>query len=420
MKVTLLKIQRFFFADGSRLRSRPGLRFLFLSIGFGIHLSLPAMVRHVGAGQTYTSLSQAVAVTVPGDTIMIHEGNYPGGLSIANLQGTAVNRICILAAPSETVTFNGGANAWQMTDAAYILIKGITFQHQTGNGFNIDDGGSYNSPSHHIVFESCTFRDIKASGNNDLLKMSGVDFFEIKNCTFLNGAAGGSGIDLVGCHEGLISGNRFENQGSNSIQIKGGSKNIYIKANFFKNGGQRTLNLGGSTNLRFFRPADARYEAAALTVYSNIFIGSDVPIAYVGCIQTNVVNNTIYLPRKWVIRILQETVDTSRFYPCGNNSFKNNIVYRDSQVSQDCSIGPNTNPQSFSFSNNLWYHSQNPAWTGPTLPATDINCMIGKDPLFNNAAADDFTLGKASPAGGKGYVQSGPHPGTKVNSKKQK
>lgn len=379
------------------------LKFLCLIISSGIYLPLSAMTRHVGAGQTYTTLTQAVAVTVPGDTIMIHEGNYSGGLNIVNLHGTAVNWIYIISAPLQTVIFNGGSTSWHMTDAAYVHIKSIIFQQQTGNGFNMDDGGSYQTPSHHIVFESCTFRDIKATGNNDLLKMSGVDFFEIRNCTFLNGAAGGSGIDMVGCHEGLIKGSRFENQGSNSIQMKGGSKNIRIEANYFKNGGQRSINLGGSTNLQLFRPVDARYEAAGLTVYSNIFIGSDAPIAYVGCVQTDVINNTIYLPQKWVIRILQETVDTTRFYPCGNNSFKNNIIYHDNRVSSDCNIGPYTNPQSFIFSNNLWYHSQNPAWAGPDLPATDVNCIIGKDPLFNNAASGDFTLRKSSPAIGKGY-----------------
>jgi hypothetical protein len=409
MPVNLSKIQSTLFAYASRLKWWHGLKFFCLLIATGISIPLLAVTRHVGAGQPFSSLTQAVAVTVPGDTIMIHKGTYSGGLSFINLQGTASNPVYIMSAPSETVIINGGSNSWQMTDAAYVLIKGITFQHQTGNGFNIDDGGSYNTPSHHIVFDSCTFRDIKATGNNDLLKMSGIDFFEIKNCTFLNGAAGGSGIDLVGCHEGLITGNRFENQGSNSIQIKGGSKNVRIEGNFFKNGGQRTLNLGGSTNVKFFRPADAPYEAAGLTVYSNIFIGSDAPIAYVGCIQTEVINNTIYLPQKWVIRIVQETVDTSRFSPCGNNSFKNNIVYRNSQVSNDCNIGPYTNPQSFSFSNNLWYHAQNPAWTGPELPVTDVNCIIGKNPLFNNAASDDFTLEESSPAIGKGYIYSVKH-----------
>ncbi len=404
MLVTLLKIQILRSAHVFILTRRLILKSICFIFGFGIYLPLSAMTRHVGAGQTYTSLTQAIAVTVAGDTIMIHAGSYSGGLSIVNLHGTAANRIYIIPAPSETVIFKGGVTSWHMTDAAYVLIRGIIFRQQTGNGFNVDDGGSYSTPSHHIVFESCTFRDIQGPGNNDLLKMSGVDFFEIKNCTFLNGSAGGSGIDMVGCHEGLISGNRFENQGSNSIQVKGGSKNIRIATNFFKNGGQRTLNLGGSTNLQLFRPIDARYEAAGLTVYSNIFIGSDAPIAYVGCVQTEVTNNTIYLPQKWVIRILQETVDTSRFYPCGNNSFKSNIIYHDSRVSSDCNIGANTNPKSFSFSNNLWYHSQNPAWAGPELPVTDINCIIGKDPLFNDADSGDFTLKKLSPAAGKGMV----------------
>ncbi len=124
-------------------------------------------------------------------------------------------------------------------------------------------------------------------------------------------------------------------------------------------------------------------------------------IAYVGCIQTEVTNNTIYLPQKWVIRILQETIDTSRFYPCGNNSFKNNIIYRDNRVGSDCNTGPHTNAQSFIFSNNLWYHAQNPTWRGPDLPVKDSNIIIGKDPLFNNATSGDFSLRKSSPAYGK-------------------
>jgi len=374
-----------------------------LIISLGISLCLFARIHHVGTNQKYSSVAQAISITIPGDTIMIYKGVYPGGLPFTNLQGKADKLVYIISAPSEPVIFNGGSTGWHMTDVAFIQIEKIIFQQQTGNGFNIDDGGSYSTPSHHIIFDSCIFRDINAGGNNDLLKMSGVDFFEIKNCIFLNGSKNGSGIDMVGCHEGLIRNNRFENQGANSIQTKGGSKNIRIEYNFFKQGGQRALNLGGSTGMQFFRPADVRYEAAALKVYSNIFIGSDVPVAFVGCIETQVVNNTIYLPNKWVIRILQETVDTSRFYACGNNSFKNNIIYRDNRVANDCNVGANTNPKSFHFSGNLWYHSQDSNWRGPNLPVADINCIIGKDPLFKNASFDDFSLKESSPAVGKGF-----------------
>ncbi len=362
---------------------------------------------HVGTGFLYTQLTQATNVAKPGDTILVHSGTYAGGLSIGNLQGTPAKWIYVLVAPTEQVIFAGGANAWQLSDAQYVHIRGFTFQQQTGNGFNIDDGGTFDTPSHHIVFEACIFQNINATGNNDLLKMSGIDDFEVKDCRFLNGAAGGSGIDMVGCHKGNIHHCHFENQGSNSIQAKGGSRDIRIAQNLFKNGGLRALNLGGSTGLAFFRPIDATYEAAELKVYANVFVGSQAPIAFVGCIDSEVINNTFYLPTKWVMRILQETVDLTRFAPCGRNAFKNNIIFHDSQVATDCNLGPNTDPASFTFANNLWFHSQNATWNGPVLPSTESNRVLG-NPLFTNALIDDFSLQTNSPAIGKGSAVSDP------------
>jgi hypothetical protein len=363
-----------------------------------------ATVLHVGTTQTYATLSQAAAVVTAGDTIMIHGGTYAGGTYISNLQGTAGDEITIMPSPGDTVIYNGGGTAWQLTDAAYLRIYGIIFQQQTANGFNMDDGGTYATPSHNVLFDSCTFRNINATGNNDLLKLSGLDTFEIKNCVFINGAAGGSGIDMVGCHYGVIKDCHFENMGSNAIQAKGGTQYIRMERNLFKNCGQRAVNLGGSTGLQYFRPIDATFEAADLQVYSNIFIGSVAPIAYVGSVRVDVINNTLYIPGNWVIRILQETVDTTRFEPCGNNSFRNNIIYRGNSISTDCNIGPNTDPQSFRFSNNLWYHYQNTGWAGPVLPVTDSNNIVGSNPLFANASAEDFSIDMSSPAAGNGFT----------------
>ena len=238
----------------------------------------------------------------------------------------------------------GGSNAVQLSDPAYLHLEGFVFQQQTGNGFNTDDGGSYDTPAHHLRFVQCTFRDMAASGNNDLLKLSGLDHFEIRQCTFLNGAAGGSGVDMVGCHYGVIAGNFFENMGSNAIQCKGGTEYIRIEGNWFENAGQRTLNLGGSTGLAFFRPDTAHFEAANLQVYANVFIGSWAPIAYVGSVYVEVANNTFYKPQNWVVRILQETVDPERFVECGDNTFVNNIIYLGNSISTETNIGPNTRP----------------------------------------------------------------------------
>ncbi|GAB4493036.1 MAG: hypothetical protein OHK0019_16140 [Saprospiraceae bacterium] len=363
-----------------------------------------AATLHVGAGQPYPNLSAAVNTVAPGDTILIHAGSYSGGLYFANLKGTANQWITIRNAPGATVIFEGGSNAIQLTDPAYLHLRGLIFQHQTGNGLNVDDGGSYDTPAHHVVFEDCTFRDMSASGNNDLLKLSGLDFFEVRNCIFQNGASGGSGIDMVGCHHGLIERNYFENLGSNSIQCKGGSEWVRIEGNFFRDGGQRTLNLGGSTGLQFFRPDTAHFEAANLQVFANLIIGSWTPIAYVGAVNVTVANNTIYQPENWVIRILQETVDPDRFLECGDNAFVNNIVWLDDDLNTEVNVGPNTAPETFLFSNNLWFNEDDADWAGPNLPVTETNTILNANPLFADPANDNFAIPANSPAAGAGVA----------------
>jgi len=362
---------------------------------------------HVGSGHPYANLTAAANNAAAGDTILMHAGTYPGGLFIGDLQGAPGAWITIRNAPGETVVFEGGSNAIQFTDPAWLHLRGLIFQHQTGNGLNTDDGGTYATPAHDIIFEDCTFRDISASGNNDLLKLSGLEHFQILRCTILNGAAGGSGIDMVGCHHGLIRGCYFENLGSNAIQAKGGCEDIQIERNFFRNGGQRTLNLGGSTGLAFFRPDTAHFEAADIRVFSNIIVGSWAAVAYVGAVQVRVENNTIYNPQNWVIRILQETVDPSRFLECGDNTFRNNIVYLDHNLGTETNIGPNTRPETFTFTNNLWFNSALPNWTGPDIPTADPNMVLNQNPLFVNPAINDFHLLPGSPAAGAGATTAG-------------
>lgn len=369
---------------------------------------LNATTLHIGAGQPYPTLSAAANVAQPGDTLLMHAGNYPGGLSITNLKGNPDQWITIKNAPGEIVVFEGGSNAIQFIEPAFLHLFGLIFQHQTGNGLNTDDGGTYDTPAHHVIFEQCTFRDMSASGNNDLLKLSGLDYFEVRNCLFQNGATGGSGIDMVGCHFGKIIGNEFENMGSNAIQCKGGSEHIRIAGNFFKNCGQRALNIGGSTGLQFFRPDTAHFEAARVQVFSNILIGSQATIAFVGAVEVDVAHNTFYRPDKWAIRILQETVDPSRFLPCGNNRFRNNIVVLSNANPVVTNIGPNTAPETFTFSNNLWFHVDNPNWNGPDIPVAEPNQIVNQNPLFQDPLNEDFTIPTNSPAASQGLPLSDP------------
>lgn len=367
-----------------------------------IFLNSNAETLHIGNGFQYANLEEAAPNAQPGDTLLYHEGTYSGGQFVYDLHGTPDAWIYITTLPGETVIIDGSTEAIHLIDPAFVHLSGMIIQHQTGNGINTDDGGDYETPAHHVIFENITFRDMSASGNNDMLKLSGLDFFEVRNCTFLNGANGGSGIDMVGCHNGFIEDNYFENMGSNCIQAKGGTEHIRIEGNFFRNGGNRTLNLGGSTGLQFFRPDTAHFEAANLQVYSNIFVGSWAPIAYVGSVNVKVVNNTIYQPENWVIRILQETVDPDRFVECGDNFFQNNIIYLSNSLSTETNIGPNTRPETFTFSNNLWYNIDNTNWGGPNIPVADPNQILNQDPLFEDANNDNFFVPMNSPAAGAG------------------
>jgi len=354
------------------------------------------------------NLQSAAKEAKPGDTILIRAGIYTSSNYISDLQGTNENWIIITAKLGEEVVFRGQSTAIQLSDPAYLKISNLIFEAQTANGVNIDDGGSYRSPAYNIIIENCQWRSINATGNNDMLKMSGVDNFLIKNCTFKNGSPGGSGIDMVGCHNGIIENCFFIDQGSNSIQNKGGTSQITIQKNKFVNGGLRSINIGGSTGLEYFRPQNAKYEAKEIFVYSNTFVGSQAPIAFVGAIDCKVVNNTIYLPTKWAIRILQEN-NNEGFAKCSNNSFINNIVYLDNNSSNPTmNIGPNTEPETFVFSNNLWFNKDNLNWSGPNLPVSEQNSIRNIDPLITKDTQSALTIDKNSPAKGKGMELTEP------------
>lgn len=364
---------------------------------------LNSAVLRVGTNMPFTDLNSAAKQANPGDTIEIKGGVYSGTQLLYNLQGSSDAYIVIRAAENEEVLFRGGTEAIHCTDVAYVKFEGLRFEGQSANGVNIDDGGSYETPSHDIFIEECFWLGMDALGNNDELKLSGVDFITIRNCVFANGSQGGSLIDMVGCHDVLVEKNTFIGAGSNSIQMKGGSSGITVYRNKFINGGLRSLNIGGSTGLQFFRPNWAKYEAMSITVFANLFWGSDAPVAFVGSLNSLVANNTIIEPNRWAVRILQENISEG-FVSCSYNEFSNNIVnFRNNAISEGAvNIGPNTLPATFIFDNNLWFNSDNPQWSSLNNNITHRNSILGSNPQFISLIDSNLNLKGNSPAIGKG------------------
>ena len=102
-----------------------------------------------------------------------------------------------------------------------------------------------------------------------------------------------------------------------------------------------------------------------------------------GCDACTFVHNTVFEPRTWVARILQESTD-ARFVPSRNGVFANNlIVFRDADLRTFFNVGGGTAPETFRVSNNLWYALDDPGFTGPVvsdgLPA-ETGSIFGMDP----------------------------------------
>lgn len=373
-----------------------------------VSLELLAQIT-IGPGADFATLADAGPSLEAGDSVTVLDGFYSNGTQfLFDLTGTAEAPILIKSESLYGAIFDGSAESIHLVRCKHVILDGFLIQHQTGNGMNIDDGGNYDVPTHHITIRNCHFRDIDAVGNNDLLKLSGLDDFHIHHCVFENGAAG-SGVDMVGCHNGIIEDCIFNNTGNSGIQAKGGTQYIRIQRNEFRDIAQRAINIGGSTGLEFFRPPLTdpivnAFEAANIEVFSNLFIGSWSPIAYVGCINCVVRNNTFYQPQNWAIRILQETT-VPGFLPCSDNEFSNNIVFLANDITE-VNIGPNTSPATFEFSNNLWFNAANNFWL-PVLPVNDENQIIA-DPMFADAEAEEFALLEQSPAIAMGYPFDNP------------
>jgi hypothetical protein len=203
--------------------------------------------------------------------------------------------------------------------------------------------------------------------------------------------------------------------GGNGVQSKGGSDDILITQNRFIEAGERAVNMGGSTGFEFFRPAlnasGVNFEARDVRVVANLFRGGTSPIAFVGCLRCSASQNTIVDPERWVVRILQETTSTAdyEFAPAADGLFVNNVIYYSrAALSAHVNVGPDTEPDSFVFMNNLWYAHDDPEGSTPdSLPVPESQGIYGEDPAFADPTADDFAIAAGSPAAAAGTTLAG-------------
>ncbi|NMB75037.1 MAG: DUF5123 domain-containing protein [Myxococcales bacterium] len=371
------------------------------------------------AERPFATIGRAARGIAPGTAVVIHAGTYPGGAYLENLRGSANSPIWIGGAAGEArPVIEGGGEAMHLVGPRYLVLHDLEVRNTTANGINCDDGGEVADPeaARFLVFRNLDVHDVGGDGNQDCLKLSGLNDYWVLSSRFARcgGAMSGSGIDHVGCHRGLIANCRFEENSGNAVQCKGGSTDIDIVRCVFDRPGERAVNMGGSTGFEYFRPPlspDApNAEARRIRVQANLVLGGTAALAFVGCVDCLAAHNTIVGPGRWLIRILQETVSASGyvFEPCRDNAVVNNIFFFERAViSTHVNIGANTSPETFSFAGNLWFAHDDPARSAPSLPSVEDAGLSGQDPAFENPSGGDYHIGAESPAAGSGVSWPG-------------
>lgn len=260
--------------------------------------------------------------------------------------------------------FKGGSGGCHFSQCDDLTVRDLRVSGQRAGGLNLDDGGQVARPTRGMTLERVEISDIGPLGNHDGIKASSIMSLTIRDCT------------VTGC--------RFTGKPGFSAtagaQAKGGSADVPVEKCRFTNAGERALNLGGSSGLAYFRPADAKHEAARVIARDNVIEGSLCAAAFVGVDGAEFTGNTVLFPERWMFRILQETRGEN-FVPSRNGLVKNNrVVFRAAQIREVVNVGDRTAPETVRFEGNQRFAEALPAAAKPKLPVAEKDGVYGRDP----------------------------------------
>lgn len=350
----------------------------------------------VSPGQDWSRLHDRIK---PGDEIILMPGPHRPAF-FQDLHGTPEQPITIRGFSEEHPgLITAQSFGLQFSRPRHVILQDLIISGARGNGINLDDQDGQQSIGEPWTAD-VMIRRVKVlrtgpSGNTDGIKLSGLRNVRLFECTVEGW--GGSAVDLVGCQDVTIESSTFrglrEHAQSSGIQIKGGSTRVRVTQCRLENAGLRAINLGGSTDLKYFRPpvaesakVDSQFEATNVVIERCVIIGSDCAIAFVNSRGASIRQNTIVNPKLWVFRILQETRDP-RFGPSEGGTIGGNlIVWQEGKLAELINVGPSTRAEALMFEENVWWSPDLKPSQIERLPGRQLLPQLTVDPTLD----DDF------------------------------
>lgn len=368
----------------------------------------------------FRTLTKAVSVVRPGDTVNVRGGVYKETPQISSVNGTASSRIVIQSHPGETATFDGtgtarNVNVITLYKSSFVDVVG--FEVKNAGQIGICSWGS-----HHVRILRNTVHHSWRNGIYVGWDAFGVSYdntvdgntvfnnvLENANRAFPNGGWA-TGVSMNYTDRGIVTNNRiYENDGEGIVTIlsKGtliegnelsdnfsvgiyvdNARNVKVNANLmYSTGNSRYYRIGYPAS--GMATANEHYAhslpSSDNTFTNNIVINSRWGFFYGaydaggGLKNATVANNTFYKAASTMIWIEKDTHS--------GNVFENNIFYQlGGQGMLDVNGGGVT------YRNNVWYGA----------PVTIANAAdVIADPRFVNAGglkASDYKLTALSPA----------------------
>ncbi len=353
---------------------------------------------------TMAAFKSAVNAATAGTRIFVAPGTYTGYIYSENLTGTAANPIKILAQDPKnppTIDATGQGNGFYLDNCKYMVIDGLNVQNASNNSVHVDH--SYN-----MVLRNVNSHDVGGSGhtgNNDTFKIVTDHDFLFYGCTVSKwGTGGGSGMDIDAAERGLVMKCNFSwpglasnSGGNNGFQAKMGSNNIGVYNSTFNNAGDRSLQMGGSSDLNLFGLGNVSYgyEAYQMAAMGNTIISGDASADYSVARDCAFEYNTLVNPRLRILRALNENPALGGV--TAFNTFSHNLISYGSVTEIFNNSGlPGVDFSKFTFDSNYWYKTTNPAGSIPSVPLGGVlvNNVGGTDPQLNSNYDPQYAAAK--------------------------